>query len=237
MGKRIAQQARGKGGPAWRARSFAYAGQSRLRSETQQLITGQITNFIKSAGHSAPLMEVKYQDGQTALLPAPEHVRQGNQITSGKGGEALPGNALYLSDIPEGTPIYNIEKQPGDGGKFCKTGGSTARLLSKTETHATIKLPSKKEKQINLKCRAIIGVIAGGGRLEKPLLKAGVRHHKKRSMNKNWPKPRAAAQNAVDHPYGNKRTSRKAKQKSTNKFAPPGRKVGKLWPRRTGRKK
>ncbi len=237
MGKSLIQQARGKGGPVYRARSFAYAGEAKLRSEPTILVKGKVIDIIKCPGHTAPLMEIKYEDGVESLLQAPEFIRVGDVVQAGPKSEINAGNILKLREIPEGTPIYNIELQPGDGGKFCRTGGTTARVLAKTEQFATIQLPSKKEKLFNLDCRACVGVISAGGRLEKPMLKAGVKHFRKRMTNKRWPNPSAAAQNAVDHPYGNKRTSRKAKNKSVSHFAPPGRKVGKLWPRQTGRKK
>ena len=237
MGKNLIQQARGKGGPTYRAKSFAYAGDAKLRPETKTNVKGTITNIIKCPGHTAPLMEIEYEDGREGLMPAPEFVKIGDVLQSGPGAEVNPGNTLTLREIPEGTPVFNIESQPGDGGKFCRTGGSAARILAKTESYATIQLPSKKEKMFNLNCRACIGIIAGAGRLEKPMLKAGVKHFRKRMTNKRWPNPSAAAQNAVDHPYGNKRTSRKAKNKAVGHFAPPGRKVGKLWPRQTGRPK
>lgn len=231
MGKSLIQQARGKGGPTYRSKSFTYAGESKLRSETPQLVEGKVIDIIKCPGHTAPLMEIKYEDGISSLMPAPEFIKVGDKVQAGPGGEINPGNTLKLKEIPEGTPVYNIESQPGDGGKFCKTGGSAARILAKTESYATLRLPSKQEKLFNLDCRACIGIIAGAGRLEKPMLKAGTKHFRKRMTNKRWPNPTAAAQNAVDHPYGNKRTSRKAKNKAVGHFAPPGRKVGKLWPK------
>lgn len=237
MGKRLIQQARGRGGPAYRARSFAYAGEIRLRPEPDTLVSGRVTNLLKCPGHTAPLMHVQYDDDMSCLLPAPEFIRVGDCVQAGPGSEVRAGNALALRDIPEGTIIFNIESMPGDGGKFCRTSGSGARLVSKGDKYATVLLPSKRERQFNLSCRALIGTVAGGGRTEKPLLKAGVMHFKKRAQNKRWPNPAGSAQNAVDHPFGNKRTSRKAKQKAASRFAPPGRKVGKLWPKKTGKKK
>lgn len=236
MGKSLIQQARGKGGPVYRSKGFAHKGRAKLRAESQSPINGKISEIIKCPGHSAPLIEIIYEDGVKSLMQAPEFIKEGDIIQAGKGAEVNTGNILKLREVPEGTPVFNIEGQPGDGGKFCRTGGTAARVLAKTDKFAIILLPSKKEKQFHLDCRACIGIIAGGGRLEKPMLKAGTKHFRKRMNNKRWPNPSAAAQNAVDHPYGNKRTSRKAKNKSVSKFAPPGRKVGKLWPKRTGRR-
>lgn len=237
MGKRLIQQARGKGGPAYRSRGFAFGGDTRLLPQTPILVTGTVISLVKSAGHTAPLMHVRYENGNIVLLPAPEFVKVGDTLQAGPGSEIAAGNTLRLADIPEGTPIYNIESHPGDGGKFCKSSGSAARLVSKTDTRVTVLLPSKKEKQFNNNCRACVGIIAGGGRTDKPLLKAGKQHYKKRMKNKRWPNPSGAAQNAVDHPFGNTRSSRKAKQRAASRDAPPGKKVGSLWPKKVGKKK
>ena len=237
MGKRLIQQARGKGGPSYRAKGFAYAGRTKLRSDTKEMVGGKIIDVLKSAGHAAPLMKINYEDGINCLMQAPEFVKVGDSVQCGPGSAVDAGNVLCLNDIPEGTPIFNIESHPGDGGKFCRTSGSSARVVSKTEDKVTILLPSKRVKVLNSRCRACVGVPAGGGRKEKPFLKAGLVYHLKKSKNKRYPSVSGAAQNAVDHPFGNTRSARKAKQKAVGKFAPPGRKVGKLWPKRTRSKK
>ena len=58
-----------------------------------------------------------------------------------------------------------------------------------------------------------------------------------KARNKLYPIVSGSAQNAVDHPFGNKRSSRNSKARPTPKNAPPGRKVGMIGARRTGRKK
>lgn len=237
MGKSLIQQARGKGGPVYRSRSFRFKGDARLRPAQEKLLQGTIIDFVHCPGHTAPLAEIEYEDGETCLLIAPEGVKVGDKVALGPGASVDPGNVLALKDIPEGTPVYNIELIPGDGGRFCRSSGVFARVVAKTPEYVTVLLPSKKLKNLHGNCRAMIGIVAGGGRVEKPFLKAGAKHHKLRARNKRYPRQSAAAQNAVDHPFGNKRTSRKAKQRPIGHFAPPGRKVGKFWPRRTGRKK
>ncbi len=237
MGKSLIQQARGKGGPSYLARSFRYKTSAKHLPVTKN-VGGTISDFVKCPGHSAPLAEITYDDGSLALMLAPEGACVGDRIASSQNAQpTVNGNTLTLSNIPEGTSIYNIESQPGDGGKFCRAGGTSARLVSKTDKFAIVVLPSRKEKEFLLNCRATIGTIAGGNRKEKPYLRAGAKHHAKRARNKRYPMVSGAAQNAVDHPFGNKRTSRKAKQRPAPRFAPAGRKVGKLHPKRTGRKK
>jgi len=237
MGKNIIQQARGRGGPRYKSPGFKFKGDTRLKNIKQELIAGKVMDLLHCAGHNAPLAKIDYDDGDSIIISAPEGVRIGEIVHAGPGAPVTPGNILSLKEIPDGTTVYNIELQPGDGGKFCKSSGNFARIVTKTGKLVTVLLPSKKEKQISGDCRAMVGIVAGSGRTEKPFLKAGHRFHRLKVKNKVYPKTNACCMNAVDHPFGNKRSSRKAKNKSASKNAPPGRKVGTLWPRRTGRRK
>ena len=229
MGKNLIQQARGKGGPTYRAPSFRYKGEVKIPNKN---IEGTITDIIKCQGHSAPLLEIKYDDDTVGLVIAAEKARVGDKVRVGN-SEVATQNTLPLSNIPEGTNIFNIESQPGDGGRFVRAGGTAARIISKTQNMITVLLPSKKQKAFHPSCRATVGIVAGGGRTEKPLLKAGAKYYKMKSKNKLWPITSGASQNAVDHPFGNKRSSRKSKARAVPHNAPPGRKVGMLRPKRT----
>jgi len=237
MGKNLIQQARGRGGPRYKAPSFRYAGEAKHRTIVEGTVDATIIDFIKCQGHLAPLAKLKYSDGTECLVQAAEGLKVGDKVQHGPQADAThPGNTLALKDIPDGASIFNIESQPGDGGKFCRTTGTFAKVVGRVGDGIVIVLPSKTQRVFNVNCRACIGIVAGSGRTEKPFLKAGKKHYFKKARNKRYPSIRAAAQNAVDHPYGNKRTSRKAKNKPVGHDAPPGRKVGTLWPRRTGRK-
>ncbi len=110
-------------------------------------------------------------------------------------------------------------------------------MVAKTANSITIKLPSRKEKPFHPECRATIGIIAGSGRIEKPFLKAGTKYHKMRARNRLYPSVSGTSMNAVDHPFGGTQSSHKGKPTIAPKHAPPGRKVGKLKPRRTGKKR
>ena len=237
MGKNLIQQARGTGSPRYKTPSFRFKTDGRLKSIKKDLIDGKIMDIVNCQGHSAPIIKVKYNDGELRLMIAPEGIRVGDVIAAGPSAPADAGNILSLADIPEGTFIFNIESQPGDGGKFCRASGNTARLLTKTAQYANVMMPSKKQRKFHVKCRAMVGIIAGGGRHEKPILKAGIMHHKMKAKNKLYPKTGGSKMNAVDHPFGNKRSARKAKQVPVCRFAPPGRKVGKLAAKRTGKRK
>jgi len=236
MGKRLIQQARGKGGPRYRAPSFRYKGRSSNVRMTKDIVEGKIVDLIKCRGHSSPLMSIAY-DKENVLVPAPEGVKVGDSVYSGDEVELSPGNTMILKNIPEGTLIYNIEKSPGDGGQFCRAGGSFARVFSHHKDKVIVLLPSKKKRHFYANCRASIGVIAGGGRTDKPILKAGNNHHRKKAKNKLYPRVSGLAMNAVDHPHGGSLSSHKGRPTVARRFAPPGAKVGKVRPRRVGRKK
>ena len=233
MGKRIIQQARGKGGPRYVAHSFRHKGPAKvLNKET----SGKVIDIISCPGHSAPLAVLFYQDFNSySLIIAPEGIAVNQTIDIGPTSELKIGNTMPLNTIPEGIPIYNIESVPGDGGKFVRASGTGARIISKSEKAIIIQLPSKKKKTFHPNCRATIGSVAGSGRKEKPFFKAGRKYYAMKAKNKLWPKTSGSAMNAVDHPFGNKRSSRKSKAKPAPKNAPPGRKVGMLRPRHTGR--
>ncbi len=238
MGKNLIQQARGKGGPTYRAPSHAFQGQAKHRSFSREgNVQGTVVDIINCPGHTAPLAVIQYDDGEKNLTIAPEGIATGDIVQAGEDAELWAGNIAFLRNIPEGTLIYNIESSPGDGGKFVRSSGTFARVVSHQKGRVSVMLPSKKRRDFSGECRAAISLAAGGGRTEKPFYKAGRKYHAKRAKNKLYPMISGAAQNAVDHPFGNTRSSRKSKARTVPKNAPPGRKVGMLRARRTGRKK
>ncbi len=233
MGKRIIQQARGKGGPRYRANSFRHKGPAKVINKDVKAI---VFDLISCPGHYAPLAVLHYPSIQSyGLIIAPEGISVNEELTIGPEGEIKIGNTMPLNKIPEGVPIFNIESVPGDGGKFVRSSGVAAKIVTKTDKAIIVQLPSKKKKTFHPNCRATIGNVAGSGRVEKPFFKAGRKFYAMKAKNKLWPKVSGGAMNAVDHPFGNKRSSRKAKAKPAPKNAPPGRKVGMLRPRHTGR--
>ena len=197
MGKNLIQQARGKGSPTYRAPSFRYKGSASHKSYIgyENNIKGVIVDFVKCPGHTTPLACIEYEDGEMNLMLAGEGMKVGDTITCGKNAEPSAGNIAALTAIPEGTLIYNIESQPGDGGKFVRSSGAFAKVLIHTKDSVTVMLPSKKQKKFNAACRACIGVLAGGGRTEKPILKAGKKHHMMKARNKLYPIISGSAQN------------------------------------------
>jgi large subunit ribosomal protein L2 len=232
MGKRIIQQRRGRGTLTYRVRrkAFMYKIQfpKKLNGE------GEVLKLINSPGHTAPLAKIKYSDG-IFYIPAGEKMFEGQKIKFND-KEIKEGNITRLKEIPVKTKVYCIESRPGDGGKFIKSGGNYATVNRIAENEITILFPSKKEKKLNPNCRAVIGIIAGDQRLDKPVMKAGKKHYIKKTKNKLWPRTSAVKMNVIDHPFGSGR-GKNPKSKIAKRNAPPGRKVGLLRPRRTGKRK
>ncbi|MEM0350819.1 MAG: 50S ribosomal protein L2, partial [Archaeoglobaceae archaeon] len=164
---------------------------------------------------------------------AVEGIGTGDWIYAGEKVEIAPGNTTYLKNIPEGTPICNIEKIPGDGGKFVRASGTFALVVSREEDKVIVQMPSGELKAFHPLCRATIGVVAGGGRVDKPFVKAGKKYHKMKSKAAKWPRVRGVAMCAVYHPFGGGKHQHVGRPKTVSRNAPPGRKVGSIAARRT----
>src|SRR3989344_4096140 len=121
MGKRIIQQARGKGSLSYRVRKAAYKYKIKYPINDGE---AEIINLIHSAGHSAPLLKLKIKD-EIFYNPAFSGAIVGNKIKIGS-SDAKEGNILMLKEIPVGTLVYNLEINPGDGGKMIRAAGSNA---------------------------------------------------------------------------------------------------------------
>lgn len=236
MGKRILQRRRGKGGIQFRVPSKDKVAPVRypniVGNAEQKLVVRAI---VDERGRSAPLAQVVYGNESVAYIPAVSGLAVGREIGLGAAASPAIGNILPLDSIPEGTKISNIELRPGDGGKLVRASGGSAILFSKGQGKAVVRLPSGKSILLDTRCRASIGEIAGGGRLEKPFLRAGPRHHAMRAAGRPYPRMRGIAMAVVYHPFGGGRHQHPGKSTSTSRNAPPGRKVGLIAPRKTGR--
>merc|ERR1719237_1998103 len=97
-----------------------------------------------------------------------------------------------------------------------------------------VKLPSGSRKKISSGSRAIIGIVAGGGRIDKPVLKAGNSFHKYKKKRNVWPRVRGCAMNPVEHPHGGGNHQHVGHPTTTARSTVPGQKVGLIAARRTG---
>ncbi len=204
--------------------------------EKDGTISAKVVSLMHDPGRTAPVARLLFDNGDEVLTLVPEGTALGQKIFCGKAKEIKPGNIMPLKAIPEGTPVFNIEKQPGDGGKFVRSAGTYALLVAHDGAKTILQLPSGEMKPFNSLCRATIGLVAGGGRNEKPMLKAGKKFHSLSAKKRNWPRVRAVAMNVVNHPYGGGSKQSAGKPDSVSRNAPPGRKVGLISPKRTGKR-
>jgi large subunit ribosomal protein L2 len=197
---------------------------------------GTVKRLLTDPGRTAPVAEVKYSDNKKGMIVACVDLACDQDIEVGDDAPLKPGNVLPLNRIPEGTNIHNIELKPGDGGKLVRAAGTNAIVVSQG-VKTVIKLPSGRFKTLDPRCRASVGMVAGGGHKEKPLAKAGKKHHITRSKPKRFPVVKGVAMNSVNHPHGGGGHPHVGRPSTVSRHAPPGMKVGRLSSRKGRRKK
>ena len=236
MGKRILAQRKGQGNLWARSPSHRHVGKVKYRpfKQDEDELRFKVVEFIHSPGRGAPVANVRYQDGTRGLWLPPEGIFEGEEFIQAKKGPIEVGNILPLKELPLGTLVFNIESIPQDGGKFARSSGVTAIVRNKSGNKVELLFRSKKTKWVNENCLGTIGVVAGGGRTDKPFLKAGNKAFYIQSKAKKWPVVRGVTMNACSHPYGGGAKQSPHKSTTTSRNAPPGRKVGQIAARRTG---
>ena len=160
-------------------------------------IVGTIATLEYDPCRNAFICLVNYADGEKRYILAPKDLKVGATIVSGETVDILNGNAMILSNIPEGTLIHNIELTPGKGGQLCRAAGASAQVLGKEGKYVIVRLMSGEVRKILGNCRATIGIV---GNEEFNLINLG-KAGKNRWYGKR-PTVRGSAMNPNDHPHG-----------------------------------
>ena len=245
MGKVIRGARKGNGG-VFKSHVKHRKGPVKMRAldyaERNGFIKGVVKDIVHEAGRGAPVAVIAFRDPykyglKKELMTAAEGMYTGQFIYAGAKAKLQIGNILPLSMMPEGCILNNIEHKAGDRGKFARTSGGFATVVGHNEAKqtTTVRLPSGIKKVLSNKCRGMIGIVAGGGRLDKPMLKAGRAYHKYRVKRNCWPKVRGVAMNPVEHPHGGGNHQHIGHASTCSGMAVPGQKVGLIAARRTGR--
>jgi len=248
MATHLTTQKRGRGSPRYRTPGHRYYGHVAYEQTLQGM--GQVTALIHDAGRRSLVAELLLDDGKTTVTAiAPEGMRVGDKVNLRTIIEYVKpeifeydnsilstGSILPLSMIPDGTTVFNLELHPRDGGKVGRTSGAGILVVGRDENNGdvNVKLSSKIIKVVDPRCRATIGICAGGGRTEKPFKKAGYKFYAMHARGQLWPKVRGAAMSAYDHPHGGKSMG---KPTTISRNAPAGQKVGLIAASRTGRRR
>ncbi|KAG2378585.1 hypothetical protein C9374_008224 [Naegleria lovaniensis] len=246
MGKRIRAQRKGNGAGPYKTRSIHKIAKPQYRkwdfSEREGFMKGVVRQILHEPGRGAPLAEVVFRD---PLKPkkdiqhflAPEGLYTGQFVFCGKKAELKIGNVLPIGNLPEGTVCCNVERKTGDRGALARAAGESAVIIAHSEDGKTrVKLPSGVKKTLPSDNRATVGVIACGGKTERPVLKASTNYFRfKAKGRKQWPRVRGVAMNPVEHPHGGGNHQHIGKPSTVSRWTPAGRKVGLIAARRTGR--
>src|SRR3989344_4451397 len=172
MGKNLRQQRRGKGTPTYRSPSHRYIG----AVAHENLQKGIVKEILHAPGRNTPVAVISSESREFLAI-----AREGDAAGS-------EYEILALGNLPEGTKVFNIEINPGDGGRMCRSAGSAATILSHEGNRTTLLMPSKKKKSVSSECRAITGMPSNTGRGDKPFMKAGNLHHRMRALGKLYPR-------------------------------------------------
>ncbi len=157
-----------------------------------------VVNSIEyDPNRSARIALLYYKDGEKRYIIAPQDLKVGQVLMSGKNIAPEIGNTLMLSDIPLGTNVHNIELHPGQGATFARSAGSYATLLSREGRYAILKMPSGETRKVLVTCRATVGMVSNPDHFLEMSGKAG----RSRWLGRR-PRNRGVAMNPVDHPMG-----------------------------------
>jgi large subunit ribosomal protein L2 len=160
-------------------------------------IPGKVATIEYDPNRTARIALIIYADGEKRYIIAPNGLKVEQEIMSGKNVAPEIGNTLFLSDIPLGTVIHNIELRPGQGAIMSRSAGAYAQLTSREGKYAVVKLPSGEIRKILVTCKATIGSVSNSDHGLEKLGKAG----RTRWMGIR-PRVRGVAMNPVDHPMG-----------------------------------
>mmetsp|Transcript_29600 Transcript_29600/g.85000 ORF Transcript_29600/g.85000 Transcript_29600/m.85000 type:complete len:256 (+) Transcript_29600:69-836(+) len=235
-----------------KGKSLIFAAKTRLRkgavklraadyTERHGYIKGLIKNIIHDPGRGAPLCEVVFRDQyrfklNKMLWPAVEGAHTGQFVYCGTKAHLAIGNVLPVGKMPEGTVCSMCEEKALDRGRIARASGTSCMVVGHSDDmkKTRVRLPSGSRKTIPSTCRGIVGIVAGGGRTDKPVLKAGNNYHKYRVKRNCWPRVRGCAMNPVEHPHGGGNHQHVGHPTTTARAAVPGQKVGLIAARRTG---
>eukprot|EP00922_Rhytidocystis_sp_ex-Travisia-forbesii_P020610 GHVS01030290.1.p1 GENE.GHVS01030290.1~~GHVS01030290.1.p1 ORF type:complete len:261 (+),score=34.56 GHVS01030290.1:103-885(+) len=244
MGRVIRAQRKGRGS-VFKAHNHKRKGVPKFRvldyAEREGYIKGLVKEIIHDPGRGAPLAKVEFRDcyrykKDKQLFVAVEGMYTGQFVYCGKNALLTVGNVLPVGKLPEGTVVSNVESKIGNRGDLARTSGVCATVVGHSEDgkKTRIRLPSGTRKTLVSTARAMVGIVAGGGRIDKPLLKAGNAYHKYKVKRNCWPKVRGVAMNPVEHPHGGGNHQHIGHPSTVSRHASPGQKVGLIAARRTG---
>ena len=235
MGKRIISRRRGAGTGPYRSPSHRHHG-AVYHVPASVSGSGTVVAIAQAPGRTAPVAEVRLEHESPIHILASAGLATGDRV-SVNAGPVDRGSLLPLGEIPDGTLVSNLEVNPFDGGRLVRAAGTAALVTAHAGREVTVQLPSGAFKVFLATCRAQVGAIAGGGRLERPMIKAGKKVNAYRSFSKPAFKVRGVAMNPVNHPHGGGAHQHVGRPSTVSSGTWPGAKVGRFSRSQRRRKK
>lgn len=160
-------------------------------------IRGKVVAIEYDPNRTGYIALVEYQDGDKRYILAPKDLKVGDEIVCQEVAEIKIGNRMKLENIPVGTQVYNIELEPGRGGKLVRGAGTSAKVIAQEEKFTHLEMPSGEIRKVFKECFASIGQVSHPEKKFEKIGKAGGRRLK------GWrPTVRGSAMNPPDHPHG-----------------------------------
>src|SRR3954447_19083076 len=160
-------------------------------------VQAKVASIQYDPNRNARIALLHFVDGEKRYIIAPEGLKVGDKLQSGREAEIRAGNALPMRYIPVGTTVHNVELKPGAGAKLGRGAGTAIQLIAKEGQFATLRLPSTEMRRVPIDCRATVGSV---GNSEAGLVSVG------KAGRARWrgkrPHTRGVAMNPVDHPLG-----------------------------------
>lgn len=160
-------------------------------------IVARVEHLEYDPNRSASLALLLYADGERRYIIAPQGLKVGDEVSSGRDVAIKPGNCLPLTNIPVGSTIHCVEMKPNGGAKIARSAGTSVQLVAREGIYATLRLRSGQMRKILSDCRAVVGEVGNSEHNLRSLGKAGATRH--RGIR---PTVRGTAMNPIDHPHG-----------------------------------
>ena len=160
-------------------------------------VTATVERLEYDPNRTAFIALIQYEDGEKSYILAPQRLRPGDKVMSGKNVDIRPGNALPMVNIPVGTIIHNVEMKVGKGGQIARSAGTYVQLIGKDQGYVQLRLKSGELRMVRAECMATVGAVSNPDQKNIKLGKAG----RKRWLGKR-PSVRGVAMNPIDHPHG-----------------------------------
>jgi len=182
---------RHKGGGAKRLYRIMEFGQKKLGEKAKVLALEYDPN------RTAFIALIQYADGEKKYILAPQGLKTGDEILFDEKVPLKNGNRMRLKNIPVGMNVYNIELEPGKGGKLVRGAGTAAQIIAQEDKYTLLKFPSTELRKVPSECFASIGVVSNPEHRFMKLGKAG----RSRLLGRR-PAVRGLVMNPCDHPHG-----------------------------------